>query len=294
MPTIFMNIKILIVQLILLFGLSLSRAKAQINLNNYIFQPEDKRLVEEKLTTFSSESKLPVADLIAEIGLSFLGTPYAASSLENGLEEKLVINLRELDCTTFVENCLALARTIKSGKTDFESFAAELERIRYRNGIRNQYLSRLHYFSEWIHNNAEKKLISEAPNFQGEKVGKTISYMSSHPDSYLVLKEHPELIPLLISQEKALSSTDFWYFPKTNPENLLKSLKHGDIIGLTLGIDEAIDINHVGIIVRKGNQFYLLHASQTWKKVVLSDDPITDFVRPESKNSGIMIARPIF
>jgi hypothetical protein len=26
--------------------------------------------------------------------------------------------------------------------------------------------------------------------------------------------------------------------------------------------------------------------------VVLSDDPILDFIKPDSKNSGIMIARP--
>lgn len=288
-----MKIRKGIVPILILLGLNFNISCAQVKLRECIFQPKDKQLVEEKLTAFSTKSKLPVADLMVEIGLSFLETPYVAATLENGLEEKLVINLQEMDCTTFVETCLALARTIKSGKSDFLSYAVELENIRYRNGIRNQYLSRLHYFSEWIHDNATKKIVDESPNLQGEKVSKRISFMSTHPDSYPVLKEHPELIPTITSQENQLSGADFWYFPKSNPENLLRNLKHGDIIGLTSEIDKTIDINHTGIIIQKGANFYLLHASQTWKKVVLSDDPITDFIKPESKNSGIMIARPV-
>lgn len=288
-----MKIKIGILLLFFLASLKISIAQSHISLNNCIFQPEDKRIADEKLSTFSSKAGLPIADLIAKIGLSFLGTPYVAATLENGLKEKLVINLRKLDCTTFAEICLALARTVKSGKSDFESFATELERIRYRNGIRNQYPSRLHYFSEWIHNNAEKKIINEEPNLSGVKLIKPISFMSTHPESYPVLKAHPELIPLIAEQEKQLSSTEFYYFPKNNPENLLKSLHHGDIIGLTSGID-GIDINHVGIIIRKDNQFHLLHASLSGQKVVLSEGPVTDFTKPESKNSGIMIARPVF
>jgi len=267
--------------------------RSQVVLKNCIFQSEDKRLVEEKLSTFSHEISKPIGDLVANIGFSFLGTPYVGATLENGPEEKLVINLHELDCTTFAETCLALARTVKSGKTDFESFAAQLERIRYRDGIRNGYPSRLHYFSEWIHNNAEKKIISEEPNQTGVKLIKPINFMSEHPGDYPVLKAHPELIPTIADQEKKLSSKEIYYFPKNNPGNLLKTLHHGDIIGLTSGI-EGIDINHVGIIIRKGNELHLLHASLSGEKVVLSDGPITDFIRPESKNSGIVIARPIF
>ena len=267
--------------------------RSQVILKNCIFQDEDKRLVEEKLNSFSHEINKPIADLVADIGFSFLGTPYVAATLENGLEEKLVINLRELDCTTFAETCLALARTVKSGKTDFESFAAQLERIRYRDGIRNQYPSRLHYFSEWIHNNAEKKIISEQPNLTGVKLIKPVNFMSEHPGDYPVLKAHPELIPAIAVQEKKLLSREIYYFPKNNPVNLIKSLHHGDIIGLTSG-SEGIDINHVGIVIRKGNGFHLLHASLSGEKVVLSDGPITDFIRPESKNSGIVIARPIY
>lgn len=279
--------------LITVFSISLNSSFAQTNLGNSIFQAEDRRIAEEKLNRYASKSTLPFSALITEIGQSLLGTTYVAATLENGQEEKLVINLRELDCTTFVEYCLALARTIKLGKTDFESFASELVRIRYRDGIRDQYLSRLHYFSEWIHNNHIKGIVDESPNLKGTKLVKPIHFMSAHADKYPVLKAHPELIPSMVEQEKQLSATPFYFFQKGDPQKLVENLKHGDIIGLTTSID-GLDITHVGFIVMKNGQFLLLHTSQTEGKVVISDSPVTDFIKPESKNSGIVIARPIF
>lgn len=279
--------------LILFFHIGLNSSFAQSDRVDWIFQTQDKHLAEEKLKLFSLKSDLPISELITDIGLSFLGTPYVAGTLENGLEEKLVINLRELDCTTFVENCLALARTVKLGKTDFQSFAFELEGIRYRDGIRNQYLSRLHYFSEWIHNNHQKGIISEMSNQNGVKEVRTINFMNTHPQSYPVLKAHSELIPIIAEQENELSHVGFQYFPKDNLPNLYKNLQHGDIVGLTSNV-KGLDINHVGIIIKKNNEFYLLHASQSGEKVMVADEPLADFLKPQSKNTGIMIARPLF
>lgn len=279
--------------LLLICSIGCKISTAQSNKAEQIFQAEDQRIAEEKLNFFHLKSSLPISDLISGIGLSFLGTPYTAGTLENGMEEKLVINLRELDCTTFVENCLALARTVKSGKTDFKSFAVELEAIRFRDGLRKQYPSRLHYFSEWIHNNHQKGFISESGNQNGETEARTINFMSAHPASYPVLKAHPELIPIIAKQENRLSQIGFHYFPKSNLSNLFKNLQHGDIVGLTSSI-KGLDINHVGIIIHKGNEFYLLHASQSGEKVMVSEKPLGDFLKPSSNNSGIMIARPVF
>jgi len=266
---------------------------AQANLKDCIFQPEDKQIAEDKLKVFSADAGSPIPDLIVKIGLSFLETPYVAATLENGLEEKLVINLRQLDCTTFAESVLALARTIKLKKTDFESFATELQKIRYRDGIRNQYPSRLHYFSEWIQDNEKKGIISGTVNQNGVKSDKVINYMSTHPSDYPVLKEHPELIPAIEQQEKKLSGKGFMYFPKSDVPNIYRNLKHGDIIALTSSID-GVDVNHVGIIIKRGNEFHLLHAPLSGKKVLISEGPITDFIKPASKNNGIIIARPVF
>lgn len=277
---------------VLILWLATFPAFAQADLKQCIYSPQDKKLAEQKLREFAAKTSLPMPELLVQIGYSFLGTPYVAATLENGSKEWLVVNLGELDCTTFAENCLALALTVKSGKTDFESFASELQKIRYRDGVRNGYPSRLHYFSEWISNNAKKGIVSEEANRNGVKSEKTINFMSTHPQDYPVLKEHPELIPDIALQEKKLSANGFWYFPKDNPGNLLKNLREGDIIGLTSSID-GVDVNHVGIIVKKNNEFHLLHAPLSGKKVLVSDGPVTDFLKPKSINSGIIIARPV-
>lgn len=266
---------------------------AQVKMSECIFSPEDKQIIEQKLSQFAGDSGMSMPDLLIKIGLSFQGTPYVAATLENGLAEKLVINARELDCTTFVETTLALARTVKMKKQDFQSYAGELEKLRYRDGKRDQYPSRLHYFCEWITNNEAKHIVTGQPNNNGVKLDKPINYMSTHPADYLVLKEFPGLIPAIALQEKALSEKGFYYFPKNDFPNLYRNLQNGDIIALTSTID-GVDVNHVGIIIKKENEFYLLHAPLSGKKVLVSDGPITDFLKPASKNSGIMIARPVF
>lgn len=271
----------------------IQNSRAQDLLNQCVYLKQDKLIVETKLHEFAKDTALPANELIVEIGKSFLETPYVSATLENGADEKMVVNLRELDCTTFVENVLALSLVVKSGKGNFESFVSELQKIRYRNGIRKGYPSRLHYFSEWINNNQQKGIVNGSINRNGQKIDKSINYMSLHPVDYPVLKEHSELIPQIAMQEKELSKLEFWYFPKSDFANLYRNLKHGDIIALTSNID-GVDVNHVGIIIKRGNEFYLLHAPLSGKKVLISDNPITDFLKPASKNSGIMIARPVF
>ena len=279
--------------LTLLAILSSLVSSGQVKMSDCIYTPEDKQIIEQKLSEFAGDAALPISELIIKIGMSFQGTPYVAATLENGLAEKLVINAHQLDCTTFVETALTLARTVKLRQKDFQSYVNELEKLRYRDGKRNQYPSRLHYFCEWIANNEKKHIVDGSPNKNGVKLDKPINYMSTHPADYLVLKEFPALIPSIAEQEKALSAAGFYYFPKNDIPNLYRNLQNGDIIALTSTI-EGVDVNHVGILIKKGNEFYLLHAPLSGKKVLISDGPITDFLKPASKNSGIMIARPLF
>ncbi len=103
----------------------------------------------------------PINDVIVKIGESFIGTEYLAHALEEDGDEQLVINLSGLDCTTLVENSLALARCVKLDSTSFENYLDELQFIRYRDGIVDGYPSRLHYFSDWIYDNIFKGVIED-------------------------------------------------------------------------------------------------------------------------------------
>jgi hypothetical protein len=129
-----------IVIVLLLFGQTELRSQIK-------YEQQDKIILNQIFNELKDHQNLSTAELVVLAGKSFLATPYVAHTLETE-KEQLVINLRELDCTTYAENCLAIARTVKSKEITFEKFAKELTKIRYRNGVINEYPSRVHYFSD--------------------------------------------------------------------------------------------------------------------------------------------------
>ena len=82
-----------------------------------------------------------------------MNIPYVAHTLEPNDQERLIINLRELDCTTFVESAMALTLCVRSGRTTFDDYCRILQKIRYWQGRAPQYIRRLHYFTSWIEDN---------------------------------------------------------------------------------------------------------------------------------------------
>src|SRR5262245_4452684 len=123
----------------------------------------DEEICAEKFGIARRESleARPIGEVMVAIGTSFLKTPYLAHSLEAPGPEALVMNLRGLDCVTFVENTLALSRCTKLGQYNYEQDRMQLQLIRYRGGKIDGYPSRLHYFSDWIFDNAEKKVVRD-------------------------------------------------------------------------------------------------------------------------------------
>lgn len=257
-----------------------------------VYTEKDAQIFSDILEKFKDRSDQPIGILIPEIGKYFLGNEYVAHTLEVEDEEKLIVNLRELDCTTYAENLLALARTLKSENQSFEQFAREIESIRYRDGNRDSYPSRLHYFSDWIYNNRDNKLVTTPADEFGEPYVNQVNFMSTHTDSYKHLKNNPEYVSVIEQQEKEISSRNYYYIPKEKIADYEHLLKEGDIIGLTTSID-GLDVAHVGILVEQEGRMHLLHASQSNLKVEISEEPISSFLKPNSKNSGIMIARPL-
>ncbi|MBO6571324.1 MAG: DUF1460 domain-containing protein [Balneola sp.] len=256
------------------------------------YTEKDAEIFADILSKYKNDSKKPIATLIPELGKYFLGQEYVAHTLEVNEEEKLIVNLRELDCTTYAENLLALARTIKSENQSFEQFAREIEKIRYRDGKRDEYPSRLHYFSDWIYNNKENDLVTTPADSFGNPFPNKVSFMSNNPDSYKHLKNNPDYVSVIEQQEKEINEKSYFFIPKENITEYEHLLKEGDIIGLTTSIN-GLDVAHVGVLVEQEGKLHLLHASQSKLKVEISDEPISSFLKPESKNTGIMIARPV-
>ncbi len=147
---------------------------------------------------FAASKKLsekPINEVIVEIGKTFLGVEYEAFTLEKGEKEQLVIHLSGLDCYTFFESSLVLARCVKKGKTTFEDFQTELKNIRYRDGIIKDYTSRLHYAADWLYDNDRRGNVKDITKEIGGVIySKKIDFMSTHRESYARLKKNDEFV----------------------------------------------------------------------------------------------------
>jgi hypothetical protein len=256
------------------------------------FQTKDKEILEQIFDLYSEEKEVTTSALMLKVGAFFLDTPYVAHTLEKE-DEQLVINLRELDCTTYAENCLAISRTIKSGNHSFGQFTSELKKIRYRDGKIDGYPSRLHYFCDWIYNNQQKILIKD----MSEEIAQTpfpkqINFMSTHPDSYMQLKENTTLIDTIAAQEKLISAREMFFIPETRIAEVESKLMDGDIAGITTEI-EGIAIQHVVILIRQEGRIHIMHASSKAEKVVVSAYTLEDYLLNIKSASGIMLARPL-
>ncbi|MEZ5103132.1 MAG: DUF1460 domain-containing protein [Draconibacterium sp.] len=279
--------------LFLFISCNSAQKRAPYDTENIIFQPKDKEILDEIFDILETEKNSSIPVLMIKAGTFFKETPYVASTLEiNPEEEKLVVNLREMDCTTFAENCLAIARTMKKGAPTFEKFAYELQNIRYRDGKINGYPSRLHYFSDWIFNNDQKKLVKRVSKEIADiPYPLNVNFMSTHPGSYIQLKDST-LIPVIAKQEKEISSRTMFYIPKDKISEFEDKLMDGDIAGITTNIN-GMDIMHVVILVRKGGHICPMHASSSAGKVILSDETLEEYLLNSKRATGIMVARPL-
>jgi len=234
----------------------------------------------------------PIEDVIVAIGISFTGTEYLAHALEEDGDEQIVINLSGLDCTTLVENCLALSRCVKNGTTSFDEYMEELQFIRYRDGVVDGYTSRLHYFSDWITNNVEKGVVEDVTaQIGGEPINFNLNYMSTHPNSYKQLKENPELIPIIKAQEEEISSREYFYIPKEEIESKEEFINSGDMIAITTTV-EGLDIGHVGIAVKMDDgRIHLLHAPSPDTKVHITELTLEDYLMKYKRHSGVIVLR---
>jgi hypothetical protein len=228
---------------------------------------------------------------MAAVGLSFLDAPYKEHPLEVAGKERLVVNLREFDCVTFVESTLALARCIKLRKMTYEEFKKQLQLIRYRGGRISGYPSRLHYFSDWIGDNESKRVVQDVTQeLGGVPYDKTINFMSTHRSSYRQLS-NPAYFRAIIATEAGLNKRLHSFIPKQNIQTARDSILDGDIIAITTSID-GLDVIHTGMAYRLQGYLRFLHAPLSAGTIQITKRTIVDYLAIHEKHTGIMVARP--
>lgn len=242
-------------------------------------------------------AKLPKnASRMEFFGNKFMNIPYVAYTLEVTPTEQLIVNLHELDCTTFVETCTALTIADKRKEHTFEGFCKALCDLRFKDGKCDGYVSRLHYFTQWTNNNEKMGFIKDVSHKGSPFTAKQvvdIHYMSKFPEKYKHLKDDPERVPTIKKLEDEVNGQTLLYIPNkllNKDQNVLKDVKTGDIIGLVTTKD-GLDASHLGIAIWKNGKLHLLNASSIAKKVTLNNlyKYMTD---PKRKtNIGIRVIR---
>ncbi|MFW6079949.1 MAG: N-acetylmuramoyl-L-alanine amidase-like domain-containing protein [Gemmatimonadota bacterium] len=293
-------------------------------------EAEDREIVWETVA-FAREHGLydaPIGEAIAGIGRTFVGTPYVPHVLEAPGPERLIVNLRELDCVTFVENVLAIARVARddaaaagadtgdpaaaradaafdAGGRDaagqeharardavFDAFTDELRSIRYRGGELDGYASRLHYFSEWIADAVGKGLVRDVTRELGGAVdAEPIDFMSTHPDAYRKLSD-PAALDAIREVEARLGERTRYYIPESRIADVAPRIRDGDIIAATSSVD-GLDVAHTGIALWIDGELHLMHAPLVGRAVEISVEPLADRIRGIEGQDGIMVARPL-
>jgi hypothetical protein len=234
---------------------------------------------------------LPIGKVMARVGRYFIGTPYVPHTLEQPGDESLVVNLREFDCTTFMENVLVLSRCIVAGKKAYAEYAAELQFVRYRGGAIDGYPSRLHYFTDWAFDNERKNVLKNiSVNLGGAASGKKINFMSTHAGSYRQLAD-TSFGRRIAEFESEMNARGFSYVPRNRVRKVLPRLEAGDIIGTVTDM-AGMDVAHTGLIVREKGIPRFLHAPLSGKKVLISDGSLAEYVGGLRGVSGVVVLRP--
>jgi hypothetical protein len=217
-------------------------------------------------------------ELMTYYGNQLKGVPYVPATLEVNKKEQLVVNLRQMDCTTFVEQVAALYLCVKERKTTFADYCKMLQKLRYEGGAEPHYTKRLHYYSSWIEDKKSMDICKEmqSPNPPFTKVQRlSLNWMTTHVNDYRMLKNNPSWVPQIRKMEQKMEGHQYRYIPKEQIKNtrlLRNTIKDGDIIAIITN-KKGLDTQHLGFALWHKDGLHLLNASSIHKKVI--DEPMT-------------------
>ena len=258
------------------------------------FKNDTLRITEILTTVLKNDPGTPGAR-IETIGRIFLDTPYVAHTLEvdSGMPEIITVNIDELDCTTFVETVAAMAKTVGEGRGSWHDFVFNLENLRYRGGEMTDYGSRLHYIADWIVDNSYRGNVKDVtPSFpKVNYVTKSLNFMSANRDKYTALSDSTQYQRILNVENGYRNHR--YPFIKTvdlNSKATKSAFRSGDMVALTSNL-KNLDVTHLGIIVMKDGEPYLMHASSSLGKVVITTVPLAEFMQRNRNLTGVRVFR---
>jgi hypothetical protein len=268
-----------------------------------VWTHEDWRIFDEKVRWGVSEGldTLPAGAAVARLGTTFVGTTYTPGTLEAPGPEHLVVNLRELDCVTFIETVLALSRFIRhdgvGGLADpvraRERYEALLREVRYRGGVLDGYPSRLHYFSDWLRDHEDRGLVRLiTADLGGVPDAEPVNFMSENPDAYRQLADPATREAIREIEARLAARGPRLYLPQSAIAGAASGIRDGDIIAATSTV-AGLDVAHTGLALWVEGRLHLLHAPLVGRSVEISEVPLAERIQGIRGQDGIMVARII-
>ena len=262
---------------------------------------EDWRIFETKVRWAVGQrlDTLRFGGTVARLGESFVGATYIPATLEVPGPERLVVNLRELDCVTFVENMLSLARFVRNdgvaGLADPAAarvrYEGYLRDLRYRGGILSGYPSRLHYFSEWLADHEQRgDLRLLARDFGGTLDREPIDFMSHHATAYRQMADSSVRQAIAAVEARLNTGPGRWFIPEDRIAGVADRIEDGDVIAATSTVP-GLDVAHTGIALWYRGRLHLVHAPLVGRTVEISVLPLADRILASKTQDGIMIGR---
>ncbi len=298
----------LLAALILITGLGASAAVAQKPVPpasaprlpmGTVFQGESKFHAIVAKAERENWRKLPLGERTIRVARELVGVPYVNYTLEvHDRTESPVVNLKGMDCWTYYENSLAIARMLryKPGPYKPADMLHMVEIERYRNGVcTGNYLSRMHHLEEVFYDNQRRGYASNiTPRLPGaQRLQREIREMTVQWKNYRYLRNNPSLVEPMGRIEAQVSRLPVYHIPKSKVRAAENHLQNGDICAITTHWHSGYT-SHVGLIIRLKNRAYFAHATLDRDKgrMTVIDRPITDYLNGSSKHAGIVICRP--
>ena len=246
-------------------------------------------------------------ELLEKTAHFFIDKPYVAHTLETDgeesasfneksgaaiKEESVVVNLREFDCTTYIETVVALTQTVRSQDHSFDNFIKNLKTLRYREGVLNGYSSRLHYFTDWLYDNEKSGVLENLTTLLGGiREDKQLNFISTHREAYSQLKLNDSNLSEIIDIEKEINDRGcISYIPKSKIVDIDYRIPHMSIIAFTTSIN-GLDVTHTGFAFEKDGELTFIHASSAKNKVIIDSLTVSEYCNLHNACTGIIVAK---
>ena len=240
-----------------------------------------------------------IGERTAYFGQLLTGTPYKGFTLEiHDRIEAPSANFHGLDCWTFFEVALALAR-LSALPTDQWTSAQLLQLIemdRYWGGrCDGSYLSRLHYLEHWSADNEKRGLVQDLTDrLGGVPVRNAAREMTVAWKSYRYMANSAANREAIAELEADLRKRPLTMIPLEKVPAAEAQLRDGDIISIVSRDGSAFATSHVGLALRQRGELRFMHASSPRNHgKVLIDSRLSDYLRRYQTHAGIRVARPL-